>query len=118
MMNLVNKQIKSMENSEISKRQGAVYMNILEWLLIFRLKKEVHTRMDDYIKRLLDDFPRYWRTTDIASSSAANNLFDKGIGKKLDNAKSKQFHTTVAKALCVAKRGRPDILPTVSVLTT
>ncbi len=74
--------------------------------------------MDDCIKMLLDDFPRYWRTTDIASTPAANYLFDKGIGKKLDNVESEQFHTTVAKTLFVAKRARPDILPTVSVLTT
>jgi len=68
--------------------------------------------------RLLNDFPSHWRTTDIANTPAANNLFYKGIGKKLDNVKSEQFHTTVAKALFVAKRARPDILPTVSVLTT
>ena len=36
----------------------------------------------------------------------------------IDNIDSEQFHTTVAKTLFVAKRARPDILSTVSVLTT
>ena len=105
------------EFGEVKITRGKVH-EYLGMTFNFSRNKEVHIKMEDYIKRLLDDFPRQWRTSDVASTPAANNLFDQGIGKKLDNIDSEQFHTTVAKTLFVAKRARPDILPTVSVLTT
>ena len=77
------------EFGDVKMTRGSVHQ-YLGRTFDFSAKKEVHVliRMDDYIKRLLDDFPRHWRTTDIASTPAANNLFDKGIGRELDNVKS------------------------------
>ena len=46
--------------------------------LNFSKTKEVHIKMEGYIKRLLDDFPRQWRTSDVASTPAANTCSTRG----------------------------------------
>ena len=43
---------------------------------------------------------------------------DIGTGKLLDKGKSEAYHTTVAKGLFLCKRSRPDIQPTIAVLST
>ena len=43
---------------------------------------------------------------------------DIGTGKLLDRGKSETYHTTVAKGLFLCKRSRPDIQPTIAVLST
>ena len=48
---------------------------------------------------------------------AGLNLFKKGAGELLDDKKKEIFHTVVAKGIFIAKRSRPDIAPTVAVLS-
>ena len=54
-----------------------------------------------------------------AATPAKTHLFEQqDDGEQLSKAKHKVFHSCVAKLLYIAKRGRPDILPIVSYLTT
>ena len=53
-----------------------------------------------------------------AETPAACDLFSPGTGEMLNDAKREDFHTFVAKGLFATKRARPDIQPTIAVLTT
>ena len=54
----------------------------------------------------------------VALTPSNNELFKQGHGKMSSQEKKEIFHSIiVAKALFVANRSRPDILPTVSVLS-
>ena len=54
-----------------------------------------------------------------AATAAKSHLFEISENKKtLDKKRHRIFHSCVAKLLYVAKRGRPDILTTISFLTT
>ena len=55
---------------------------------------------------------------DIALTPAAKNLFEVRSGEKLDIDRREVYHSCVAKSLFVSKRARPDIHPTVAVLST
>jgi hypothetical protein len=70
--------------------------------------------MTRYIEKMVDEFPIKLKSTDLASTPAADNLFDAGTGKKLEKDRKEIFHTWVAKGLFVAKRARPDIHPTIA----
>lgn len=52
-----------------------------------------------------------------ALTPASNHLFEKGKGLLLSDAEREAFHGTVAKALKISTRSRPDITPTVLVLS-
>ena len=47
-----------------------------------------------------------------------NNLFSAGSGELLSGEKKEDFHTFVAKGLFASKRARPDIQPTIAILST
>ena len=65
---------------------------------------------------MFEDFPV--KISKISKTPAAENSLDIGTGKLLDKAKSDVYHTTVAKGLFLCKRSRPDIQPTIAVLST
>lgn len=84
----------------------------------FREKGKVHIIQDDSIENMLEEFPVKFKSTDTCSSPAANNLFEQGDSKLLNKSQSEIFHKFTAKNLFISHRARPDIQPTVSVLTT
>eukprot|EP00980_Cylindrotheca_fusiformis_P026933 scaffold18126_cov73-Cylindrotheca_fusiformis.AAC.1 len=67
---------------------------------------------------MLKEFPVQLKSTDIHSTQAGNNLFEKGSGKLLEKQRQEAFHKSTAQGLFVSKRARPDIHPTVSTLCT
>eukprot|EP00980_Cylindrotheca_fusiformis_P025029 scaffold12944_cov64-Cylindrotheca_fusiformis.AAC.1 len=73
---------------------------------------KVKIRMDDYIEKMLKEFPVQLKSTDIHSTPAGNNLFEKGSGKLLEKQRQEAFHKSTAQGLFVSKRARPDIHPT------
>lgn len=76
--------------------------------------------MADYIEKMIEEFPAK-EELGIANAKtpAAEYLFKiNKNGVKLDSKKKEIFHTTVAKALFVCCRSRPDIRCTVSFLCT
>ena len=81
-------------------------------------KGKVKFRMDDYVEKMIEEFPVKLKSTDTAMSPASNSLFEIGNSKLLAKDRANIFHTFVAKALFLSKRARPDIQPTVAVLAT
>ena len=84
----------------------------------FSTKGKVKIRMDDYVKRMLDEFPTKFKEEDKQETPAAGNLFEPGKGAPLEPKRHEIFHSFVAKALFLSKRARLDIGPTVAVLAS
>ena len=82
----------------------------------FTEKGNVIINMVKYVESMIDDFPV--KLNKGAKTPAAENLLDIGTGKLLNKGKAELYHTTVAKGLFLCKRSRPDIQPTVAVLST
>eukprot|EP00980_Cylindrotheca_fusiformis_P012383 scaffold3040_cov72-Cylindrotheca_fusiformis.AAC.1 len=57
---------------------------------------KVKIRMDDYIEKMLKEFPVQLKSTDIHSTPAGNNLFEKGSGKLLEKQRQEAFHKSTA----------------------
>ena len=79
----------------------------------------VKVDMRSYVKDILNDHDEKEIKEGQASQPWTDGLFKIDESRrKLDSDKQDQFHTTVAKALFLTKRGRPDILPAVAFLCT
>ena len=72
--------------------------------------------MVDYVEDMIEEFPVKLKGT--ISTPANDSIFKVVEGKPLSKQRSEVFHTYVAKSLFLAKRGRPDVLPTVAFLCT
>ena len=72
--------------------------------------------MVKYVEGMLSDFPT--KIDKVSKTLAGDNLLDIGTGKILTGDKAETFHTMVAKGLFLCKRSRPDIQPTIAVLST
>jgi hypothetical protein len=86
-------------------------------------QKTILLTMKDYVNDVLDQIKQDNEDEMIKTvkTLASENLFKtrkKSDDTQLNKYKSGQFHSTVAKLLFLAKRGRPDILLAVSFLTT
>lgn len=90
----------------------------LGMLLDFSHQGKVKIKMDEYVQRMIDEFPINFDENATQETPAGNDLLDTGRGEELDNEKREIFHSFVAKGLFLSKRARIDIHPTVSVLTT
>ena len=101
----------------VKATRGKVH-KYLGMTLDFRKKGKLKIRMDDYIKRMLEEFPIKFEKGQIAVTPAGVDLLSAGKGKKLDDNFREIFHTFIAKGLFVSKRARLDIAPTISVLST
>ena len=75
----------------------------------------VSISMRGLVEQVLNDIP----VSKESRTPASTELFSVNEeSKELDKEKKEKFHSTVAKLLYMAKRGRPDILTAVSFLTT
>ena len=90
----------------------------LGMLLDFSYPGKVKIRMDEYVQKMIDEFPIKFGDDVTQETPAGNDLLDAGRGAKLDDEKREIFHSIVAKGLILSKRARLDIHPTVSVLAT
>jgi hypothetical protein len=87
-------------------------------MTIKRQRAGIRISMDDYVQDMLTFLPP---DGDIrkANTPAGENLFDiDSESPLLDKTDQERFHSTVAKALYLCLRVRPDIAVTVSFLTT
>ena len=73
--------------------------------------------MDEYFKKMIQNFPHKLKSTDMAITPAGNNLFGNGYGKPLGKSQAENFHTMVAKAPFLSNRERPYIQPKMYVLS-
>ena len=85
-------------------------------LVDFTEKGKMKINMVKYVESMIEDFPV--KISKISKTPAAENLLDIGTGKLLNMANSEIYHTTVAKGLFLCRRSRPDIQPTIAVLST
>ena len=85
-------------------------------LVDFTEKGKVKIDLVNYVESIIEDFPV--KISKISKTPAADNLLDIGTGKLFDKANSEIYNTTVAKELFLCKRSRPDIQPTIAVLST
>ena len=79
--------------------------------------------MKNYMKSIIEEFEQVNSNDTVkqVKTPASNNLFrvrKENEASYLKQDKSSIFHSTTAKLLFLAKRGRPDILLAVSFLTT
>ena len=83
----------------------------------FSVAGECHIRQEEHIKELVSEWPEIIKKKKKVLTPASTDLFDQGGGGLLSVDNAKKFHCIVAKALFIANRSRPDIAPTVSVLS-
>ena len=81
-------------------------------------KGKVKIDMTSCVEDMLEEFPKKLQENETAMTPAADNLFAKGHGKKLNPERADMFHRIVAKGLFVCKRARPDMQPTIAGLCT
>ena len=111
------------EDPEITKlnpSRGKVH-DYLGMTLDYSEPGKVKIYMKDYAKKMLEEFKFKSEVDGLkhVSTPAAEHLFiinDKS--GKVGNDKKEELHTTVAKALFLCKRARPDLQPTVPFLCT
>ena len=101
----------------VTETRGKVH-EYLGMTIDFSKKGKVKIRMDDYVTRMLEEFPIKFGPDTKQETPAGNNLLDVGRGRKLDDKRHEVFHSFIAKSLFLSKRARLDILPTVSVLSS
>ena len=73
--------------------------------------------MTEYLEKIMIELPDKYKGA--AVTPAANHLFEVNENaKKLPEDGAQVFHSMVAKLLFLSKRSRPDILTSISFLTT
>ena len=97
----------------VTRGKKHVYLGMT---LDYSKKGAVIVDMRDYVKDMLEDFPR--SISGRVASCATSALFTVKPSKKLLKEQAEAFHTFVAKALFLTKRARPDIQHVVSFLCT
>ena len=102
----------------VKVQRGKVH-EFLSMTLDFSVRGECHVQQDKHISEIISSWPKILKQSDkIALTPASKTLFEKGEGLLLSIDKKEIFHSTVAKGLFVGCRSRPDISPTISVLSS
>jgi len=102
---------------EVKATRGKLH-DFLGMQFDFRMEGKVKVNMTEYVDKMLSEFPIKLKSTDSAMTPSSSGLLQQGNSKLLDKKRKEQFHTAVAQALYLSKRGRPDIHLTVAVLCT
>ncbi|CAJ1929568.1 unnamed protein product [Cylindrotheca closterium] len=111
----LNKTYESYKECTSTRGKVHVYLGMT---LDFSKKGKLKICMDDYVKRMLDEFLVKFGENNNQETPAGNTLLDVGNGRKLDTARQEVFHSFVAKGLFLSKRAQHDILPTISILAS
>ena len=67
---------------------------------------------------MVSEWPEKIKKDDNVPTPALNNLFEVGGGGLLNEKSARVFHRCIAKDLFISDRSRPDITPTISVLSS
>lgn len=86
--------------------------------LDFSDKGKLHIRQKKHLEDMVKAFPVKIETTDMAATPTSNILLGSSESKLLNEKGREDFHTCVAKGIFIAKRSRPNIQPTISVLSS
>jgi hypothetical protein len=110
--------LKSIYGKDMRVSRGRVH-DYLGMTLDFTNKGEVKVTMIDYLKGVINNFPKI--ITGTATTPATTNLFDvrpEDERKVLGEEQARAFHHSVAQLLFATTRARKDIQHTVAFLTT
>jgi len=100
--------------NQVTVRSGDTHEYLGMTFEFNRKKKTVEIGQLKMIKEILQDYDYKGHAT----SPAGESLFTVEEGQPLSETEAKKFHTGVAKLLYLSKRSRPDLLTTVSFLTS
>ena len=67
---------------------------------------------------MIESWTEKFKNTDCVLTPPSLDLFDKGGGGLLNNKERELFHSVIAKGIYIGCRSRPDILPTISALSS
>ena len=101
--------------AEVTGTRGKKHVH-LGMTLDYSVPGQVKVDVTDYVKSMIEDFPQ--DLDGKATTPANDHLFDTSRGKQLGDMKKEVLHSTVAKALFLTMRARPDIRVTTSFLCT
>ena len=104
-------EIKDVEITHGSKH------TFLGMVLDFGSPGECHVIQDDHLDDIISSWPEEFKENDKVITPASLNLLEKGEGRLLSNEKKEIFHSVIAKGLFVCHRSRPDIMPTIGILS-
>ena len=102
-----------MKEITVTRGKRHVYLGMT---LDYSTPGEVKVDMVDYVKEMIDEFPQELKGN--VATVANEKLFDTTRGQPLGPMKAEAFHATVAKALFLTMRARPDIRLAVAFLCT
>ena len=105
------------EHGLVTTKRGLVH-DYLGMKLNYSIKGEVQIDMQDYVIKMLQDFPIKFTKQQVATTPASTTIFENEVGKLLEDGRRETFHTFVAKGLFLSKRARPDIQQAIALLTT
>ena len=115
-INWCEKKYGSDLNGHIKVTRGKKH-EYLAMLLDYSEKGKLKIDMRSYIKDIIETFPE--NLSDKIKCPWTTRLFNNNNNSKILNQQKKEiFHTYVMKCMFLAKRGRPDILTGISVLST
>lgn len=100
---------------DVEVTQGKKH-TFLGMVLDFNSPGVCHVLQEDHVNDIVSSWPEKFKVDEKVLTPASLNLFEKGQGKLLSDVKE-SFHSVVAKALFICHRSRPDIMPTVSILS-
>ena len=105
--------------TKVKPSRGKVH-DYLAMTLDFTEAGKVKIKMENYVKKMYNEFPYQEELGNKKTSTPASaTLFKVNIDcDKLNKGKAEVFHTWVAKALFLSKRSRWDIILTVAFLCT
>ena len=105
------------EHGKVKIHHGKIH-DYLGMTFDYSQKGKVIIDMISYIEDMLEEFPKNFQKNETAMMAAAENLFAKGHGKKLNKEHANIFHRIIAKGLFICKRARLDIQLTIAGLCT
>ena len=105
------------EHGLVTTKRGLVH-DYLGMKLNYSIKGEVQIDMQDYVIKMLQEFPIKFTKQQVATTPASTTIFENEVGKLLEDGRRETFHTFVAKGLFLSKRARPDIQQAIALLTT
>ena len=103
-------EMKCSEHGKVKTHHGKV-LNHPGMTFNYSKKGKVKVDMMSHVEDMSNKFPKKLQENEMAMMPAADNLFRKGHGKKLNQERGENFHHVVTKGLFISKRARPDIQP-------
>ena len=89
----------------------------LGMVLYFSDAGAFHALQEERVKDIVSLWVEKLKDTDMVITPTSLNLFEKGRGRLLNVEQKENIHSVVAKALFVCRQSRPDMMPTVSILS-